>query len=73
LDSRVIADGDLDGDRYHYNVNSFQMANLLFLTRSITSSLGSVDSADRAENGAYSSESLEQMRAFAGTYYLVTM
>jgi hypothetical protein len=59
--------------RYHYNLSNFQMINLLFLARSISSSLGSVESKSQLENGGYSSESLEQMRAFAGTYYMVTM
>jgi hypothetical protein len=59
--------------RYHYNLNNFQMINLLFLARSISSSLGSVESKSQLENGAYPSECLEQMRAFAGTYYMVTM
>lgn len=59
--------------RYHYNLNNFQMINLLFLARSISTSLGSVESKGQPDNGGYSSESLEQMRAFAGTYYIVTM
>jgi hypothetical protein len=49
------------------------MINLLFLARSISSSLGSVESKGQLENGGYSSERLEQMRAFVGTYYMVTM
>jgi hypothetical protein len=59
--------------RYHYNLNNFQLVNLLFLARSITLSLGSPEPKGPSDEGGYSSESLEQMRAFAGTYYLVTM
>lgn len=60
--------------RYHYNLNNFQMVNLLFLARSITTSLGSAELKGPPDQATgYDSESLEQMRAFAGTYYLVTM
>jgi hypothetical protein len=59
--------------RYHYNLNNFQMVNLLFLARSITLSLGSAEPKGLPDDGGYGSESLELMRAFAGTYYLVTM
>jgi len=59
--------------RYHYNLNNFQMVNLLFLARSITTSLGSAELKGPPNQAGYDSESLEQMRAFAGTYYLVTM
>ncbi|KAK4247739.1 hypothetical protein C7999DRAFT_40971 [Corynascus novoguineensis] len=58
---------------YHYNLSSFQMMNLLFLARSITTSLGTVDTGEMATKGGCGSGSLEQMRAFAGTYYLITM
>jgi hypothetical protein len=61
------------GVRYHYNLNNFQMVNLLFLARSITLSLRSAEPKGLPDDGGYSSESLELMRAFAGTYYLVTM
>ena len=59
--------------RNHYNFNTFQMLNLLFLARSITIGLGSAELKDLPSQGDYDSERLEQMRAFAGTYYLVTM
>lgn len=49
------------------------MANLLFLARSITISLGSAKLKDLSDKGGNDSDSLEQMRAFVGTYYLVTM
>ena len=59
--------------RNHYNFNTFQMLNLLFLARSITIGLGSAELKNLPSQGDYDSERLEQMRAFAGTYYLVTM
>lgn len=49
------------------------MVNLLFLARSITTSLGFAGLRGSPDEAGYDSESLEQMRAFAGTYYLVTM
>ncbi|KAK4157889.1 hypothetical protein C8A00DRAFT_11257 [Chaetomidium leptoderma] len=58
---------------YHYNLNNFQMVNLLFLARSITTSLGSVDLKSVPDKEGYGTECLEQMRAFAGTYYLITI
>ncbi|KAH6624905.1 hypothetical protein B0J18DRAFT_194851 [Chaetomium sp. MPI-SDFR-AT-0129] len=57
-------------DWYHYNLNNFQMVNLLFLAQSVTASLGTVEPN---EDGDYDTEALEQMRAFATTYYLVTL
>jgi hypothetical protein len=59
--------------RYHYNLNKFQMTNLLFLARSITTSLVFPDPGVVSDKDGYTSESLEQMRAFAGTYYLITV
>ncbi|AEO69304.1 uncharacterized protein THITE_2119556 [Thermothielavioides terrestris NRRL 8126] len=58
---------------YHYNLSSFQMINLLFLARSIATSLGCAELKSLPNDGGYTSECLEQMRAFAGTYYLVTI
>ncbi|KAL2164506.1 hypothetical protein VTH06DRAFT_3722 [Thermothelomyces fergusii] len=58
---------------YHYNLDSFQMMNLLFLATSITTSLGRVETKGLPDREGYSSENMEQMRAFAGTYYLVTV
>jgi hypothetical protein len=49
------------------------MINLLFLARSIATSLGCAELKSLPNDGGYTSECLEQMRAFAGTYYLVTM
>ncbi|GAB1320540.1 Transcription factor domain-containing protein [Madurella fahalii] len=58
---------------FHYNLNKFQMTNLLFLARSITAGLGFAETGALPDKGGYTSESLEKMRAFAGTYYLVTI
>ncbi|KAK3322363.1 hypothetical protein B0H66DRAFT_554131 [Apodospora peruviana] len=72
---------------YHYNLNSFQMTNLLFLARSICCSLGFPESrlshnqrkevvvaaASAEPAGLTRQKCLDGMRAFAGTYYLVTM
>jgi hypothetical protein len=49
------------------------MTNLLFLARSLTISLASAEVESLRDQGGSSSEGLEQMRAFAGTYYMVTM
>lgn len=46
------------------------MVNLLFLAQSVQASLGTVEPN---EDGVYDTEALEQMRAFATTYYLVTL
>jgi len=56
--------------RYHYNLSSFKMLNLLFLARSICSALGLSEPFKQKE---HTSESLERMRAYAGTYYLSAM
>ena len=53
-------------------MNSFQITNLLFLTRSIAMSLGFTESQAWTKQAEHTSGCLEQMRAFAGTYYLVT-
>jgi hypothetical protein len=58
---------------FHYNLNSFQMTNLLYLARSICVSLGLSESRGMMKESDYTSECLEQMRGFAGTYYLVTV
>ncbi|KAK4044033.1 hypothetical protein C8A01DRAFT_12582 [Parachaetomium inaequale] len=58
---------------YHYNLNNFQMGNLLFLARSITTSLGTAEPKGVPGKEGYDAKCLEQMRAFVGTYYLVTI
>jgi hypothetical protein len=58
---------------FHYNLNSFQMTNLLYLARSICMSLGLNEGHGLVRQGEHSPQRLEQMRAFAGTYYLVTV
>ncbi|KAK8041992.1 hypothetical protein PG993_006515 [Apiospora rasikravindrae] len=57
---------------FHYALSTFQVTNLLGLARSLCTSLGFNE--NKTEMGAhdYGSEQLEQMRAFAGTYYLST-
>ncbi|KAK0711171.1 hypothetical protein B0H67DRAFT_278024 [Lasiosphaeris hirsuta] len=58
---------------YHYSLNSFQMTNLLFLARSMCNGLGFSELQGPPQLGDLSSECLERMRAFAGTYYIVTV
>ncbi|KAH8880399.1 hypothetical protein GQ53DRAFT_669908 [Thozetella sp. PMI_491] len=58
---------------YHYTLNSFQMTNLLFLCRSICVGLGFTESQNVTKQNEHTSACLERMRAFAGTYYLVTV
>ncbi|KAK1751659.1 protein priB [Echria macrotheca] len=58
---------------YHYNLNSFQMTNLLYLARAMCANLGFSELQGTKEPKSFSSECLERMRAFAGTYYLVTI
>ncbi|KAK4456185.1 hypothetical protein QBC34DRAFT_287132 [Podospora aff. communis PSN243] len=58
---------------YHYNLNSFQMTNLLYLARSMCVGLGFSELQGTKESNDHSSEYLERMRAFAGVYYLVTV
>ena len=59
-------------NRYHYNLNSFQLTNLLFLARSMCVSFGFKDSQQYTTKSEHSSTCLEQMRAFAGCYYINT-
>ncbi|KAF9871639.1 hypothetical protein CkaCkLH20_10837 [Colletotrichum karsti] len=73
---------------YHYNINSFQLTNLLFLARSMCISLGFKDSPmsikekgiciivedpSAPKTEEQTSTRLELMRAFAGCYYLNTL
>lgn len=59
---------------FHYNLNSFQLTNLLYLARSVCASLGLHHvAAHHRDANPLTSETLEQLRAFAGTYYLVTV
>ncbi|TLD34309.1 hypothetical protein PspLS_00558 [Pyricularia sp. CBS 133598] len=65
---------------YNFNMNSFQITNLIFLARSICVSLGTGEGPSVSPlqplggmtSDPLAPESLEKMRAFAGTYYLVT-
>ncbi|KAH6850201.1 hypothetical protein B0I37DRAFT_352715 [Chaetomium sp. MPI-CAGE-AT-0009] len=58
---------------YHNSLTNLQMTRLLFLTRSINTSLGTTEAKGVSGKEGYSSESLERMRAFVGTYYMVTI
>lgn len=49
------------------------MTNLLYLARSMCAGLGFSELNGASEPDGFSSEYLERMRAFAGTYYLVTV
>ncbi|EFX00747.1 thiamine biosynthetic bifunctional enzyme [Grosmannia clavigera kw1407] len=62
---------------FHYNINSFQLNNLLFLARGITVSLGLGEphppSSSPDVPDGYTSEVLQKMRCFSGTFYLATV
>ncbi|KAK8140401.1 cercosporin resistance [Apiospora sp. TS-2023a] len=57
---------------FHYALTTFQVTNLLGLARSLCTSLGFNENKTEMEPQGYGSEKLDQMRAFAGTYYLST-
>ncbi|KAK7923217.1 hypothetical protein PG985_007288 [Apiospora marii] len=57
---------------FHYALTTFQVTNLLGLARSLCTSLGFNENKTEMESQDYGSEKLDQMRAFAGTYYLST-
>lgn len=56
--------------RFHYALTTFQVTNLLGLARSLCTSLGFNENKTVMEPQDYGSEKLDQMRAFAGAYYL---
>jgi hypothetical protein len=59
---------------FHYNLNSFQLMNLLYLARSLCAFLGLHHVPTHHQNPRPpTSETLEHLRAFVGTYYLVTV
>jgi hypothetical protein len=59
---------------FHYNLNSFQLTSLLYLARSLCAFLGLHHvPTHHHDNNPATPETLEQLRAFAGTYYLVTV
>lgn len=60
-------------NRSHSSAKSFELTNLLFLMRSICVSLGFNESQEFSKQQSPSIASLEQMRAYTGVYYLVTM
>ncbi|KAL8388607.1 hypothetical protein RB595_009095 [Gaeumannomyces hyphopodioides] len=55
---------------FNFGLTSFQITNLLFLARSLCVSLGL---GEPQGGGPLTSTRLEEMRAYAGTYYLVTL
>ncbi|KAK8019814.1 hypothetical protein PG990_004952 [Apiospora arundinis] len=57
---------------FHYALSTFQVTNLLGLARSLCTSLGFNENKTEMEPSDYGSVQLDQMRAFAGTYYLST-
>lgn len=69
-----MVESDIWTTRWHVKMHSFQMTNMLFLMRSMCVSLGFSESQDNGrQQEKHESFSLEQMRTFAGVYYLVTM
>lgn len=62
---------------YHYNLQSFQLTNLIFLARSICSCLGLTESTHlnsvKGRLDQFTPKCLENMRALTGTYYITTM
>lgn len=58
---------------FHYNLNSSQTTNLLYLARSLSTSLGLNEAQGLTKQDECSSQCLEQMRALAASYYLVTV
>jgi hypothetical protein len=55
--------------RLHFDLNGFQLTNLLFLARGLCINLGT----GSKDVDVYDSETLEQMRAITGCYYLNSM
>ncbi|OAA57845.1 thiamine biosynthetic bifunctional enzyme [Niveomyces insectorum RCEF 264] len=65
---------------FHYNINSFQLNNLLFLARGMCVSLNLCEPAPSISGtGAgtgdepVSSDTLDKMRTYAGTFYLISL
>jgi hypothetical protein len=60
---------------YHYNLNSFQVTNLLYLLRSLCANMGWAESQSQtaAKLKEAGSAGLEQMRAYCGVYYATTL
>ncbi|KAL8356557.1 hypothetical protein RB601_001731 [Gaeumannomyces tritici] len=57
---------------FNFGMTSFQITNLLFLARSLCFSLG-LGEPQGSGGGPLTSARLEEMRAYACTYYLVTL
>lgn len=62
---------------YHYNLKSSQLTNLVFLARSICSSLGLTESTHlnsvKGRLDQFTPKCLDNMRALTGTYYITTV
>ncbi|KAM0334122.1 hypothetical protein ACHAQA_001142 [Verticillium albo-atrum] len=58
---------------FHYNVNSYQLTNLLFLARSMCITLGFREAQTGLTPKEATTRGLEYMRAFLGCYYLNTL
>ncbi|KAM0281351.1 hypothetical protein ACHAQH_003619 [Verticillium albo-atrum] len=58
---------------FHYNMNSYQLTNLLFLARSMCITFGYRDTQAGRTPEEATLRSLERMRAFLGCYYLNTL
>ena len=56
--------------RFHYALKGSQLTNLLFLARSMCVNLGFKDTNDQGED---QTDVLDNMRAYAGTYYVNTL
>ncbi|KAL9941940.1 hypothetical protein ACHAQF_003419 [Verticillium nonalfalfae] len=55
---------------FHYNMNSYQLTNLLYLARSMCVTLGARDAQVGLTPTEAAARRLEYMRAFLGCYYL---
>lgn len=60
------------GCRFQYNLNSYQLTNMLYLARSMCLTLGFQESPF-GTTGERSMGDLNQLRAFVGCYYENTM
>ncbi|KAJ4391495.1 hypothetical protein N0V93_005112 [Gnomoniopsis smithogilvyi] len=58
---------------FHVSPQSVQLTNLLYLMRSVCVSLGFNESQEFSKQQDHTVANLEQIRAFTGVYYLVTM
>jgi hypothetical protein len=59
--------------RFHYDLNSFQVTNLLYMMRSLCVGYGWSESQNADKLKKMGSSGLEQMRAYCGAYYTSTL